>query len=278
MVWQPVWEKENNKLKPVNCLLKIGFVLPTKRGCYIYIYIYTKVGWKVPRLTKILWWNTIKWVLFYSEPHISSIDVAVFGSHWSKKSSTQYMTSSYELFSLPSYIYIYIYIYISCESSSLLLWWSCAITLQTNVPWRNIFNVYVFVDTCMLISNVDTGAFFFCFLVEGRGLFCIVLFYFCFVFLFCFVLFCFLFCFGLLLLFFLFFIYRSCKKLLFPVNILLAEWNKGKKYVSFGRLKRGAGTRQKHSERSYIDRKVKSCYRKTATGNVDDSSGVKCNY
>ena len=46
------------------------------------------------------------------DSHISSIGVAVLGSHWSKKLSTADITSSNEFFSPPSYIYIYIYIYI----------------------------------------------------------------------------------------------------------------------------------------------------------------------
>ena len=67
-----------------------------------HIQTYTRIGWKILRLTKILSWNVTKWVFFFRlnlscSLHTKSIGVAVIGSHWSKKSSTTDMTPSYEL-------------------------------------------------------------------------------------------------------------------------------------------------------------------------------------
>ena len=53
--------KKNKKKSEKDSLTKLGFKTPYKyiHPC-LYIYIYTSVGWKVHRLTKILSWNGIK--------------------------------------------------------------------------------------------------------------------------------------------------------------------------------------------------------------------------
>ena len=77
------------------------------------IYIYTRVGWKVHRLTKILSWNVIKCLFFNIVPFVVH---RLLPSVWQwldpiskKKLSTADMTLDYELFRPPSYIYIYIH-------------------------------------------------------------------------------------------------------------------------------------------------------------------------
>ena len=61
------------------------------------IMIYTRVDWKVHRLTKILSWNVTKRGLFFNSHlcslHTSSFVVAELGSHSPKKSSKADMTS-----------------------------------------------------------------------------------------------------------------------------------------------------------------------------------------
>ena len=61
-----VWSPDFDHVDPTHphetdCLeISFHFIL----FCFIYIYIYTRISWKVHRLTKILSWNATKWGYF----------------------------------------------------------------------------------------------------------------------------------------------------------------------------------------------------------------------
>ena len=97
---QPVRVKENTEFKPALFNLKIELGLQQAE----MLGLYARVGWKFSRQSKILIWNVTKMRFIFqlcppSSPHISPINVAVLGSHWSKRLTAD-STSSYELFSL----------------------------------------------------------------------------------------------------------------------------------------------------------------------------------
>ena len=89
----------------------------------VCIYVCTRVGWKVHRVSKILSWNITKWDLFFS---ISSLRVHTYFSYFFRalislskdvfnKIWHHMNVSAYEIFNLVSLslsLYIYIYIYI----------------------------------------------------------------------------------------------------------------------------------------------------------------------
>ena len=111
LVRQPAMKKENWIQTSCILLENIHILSHPTHGKRIGL-IYTRVGWKVLRLTKVQSWDMTKWGLFFQHSplcvsHASSIDVAMLG----KKSSTADKASSYELFSPGVFQF------------TLILWW-----------------------------------------------------------------------------------------------------------------------------------------------------------
>ena len=143
--WEWEWEREMRNELQLNFLVvdENNYDKSNSR------YIHTKIGGKVHRLTKTLSWNMTKWGLFFYIVFLAVHTVVpsvllCLDPIGKKRSSTVDMKSSYELFSLSTFLSTLVRIYIHC---------SIFINMAFEKPLLKKINVSFIVSFCLVKSS-----------------------------------------------------------------------------------------------------------------------------